>query len=151
MSSTVFQVWANTDMDGAGARIKELDEQTIYSIFLVGTLLTTRDDLSLERMREIAVELGEGTSAFTYYYRNLVKGDIEKPRDTWYEIINIANHDSVQNTTGTALSRVAAAWIEEKGLEVLDESVGSQNFTDEQFDTLKQYLSDADRKALENE
>ncbi len=125
MSSTVFHVWANTDIDSAVARVKELNEQTPFSNYLLGTVLSARDDLSLERMREIAVELGDESSAFRFYFRNLVQGDLENPRESWYEIINIANRESVQNTTANALSRVAVAWVQEKGLDVLDELVSS--------------------------
>lgn len=123
MGNTVFQVWVNTDIDGAVARVKELNEQESYNF--VGTVLTARDDLSLERMQEIAIELGDERTAFSYYFHNLTRGEIENPRDIWYEIINIANSESVQDTTGLALSNVAAAWVEEKGLDVLDELMSS--------------------------
>ena len=135
MSSTVFHVWANTDIDAAVARVKELNEQPPFSNYLVGTLLSARDDLPLERMREIAVELGDESSAFRSYFRNLVQGDLENPRETWYEIINIANRESVQNTTGNALSRVAVAWVQEKGLDVLDELVSSIS-TDSEYSSI---------------
>ncbi|MYD46736.1 MAG: hypothetical protein F4W92_10315 [Gammaproteobacteria bacterium] len=125
MSRTVLQVWANTDIDGAVARVKELSAQENSSYYHVSTLLTARDDLPLDRMREIAAELGDESSAYMFYFGNLVRGDIENPRDTWYEILDIANRESVQNTTGGSLSKVATAWVEEKGLDVLDELVSS--------------------------
>lgn len=123
MVSTVLQVWAYTDLDGAVARVKGLNEQ--MTNYFVRPLLTARDDLPLDRMREIAIELGDERSAFAVYFQNLTKGQIENPRDTWYEIVNIAMRESVQNTTGYALSNVAIAWVEESGMDVLDEIVSS--------------------------
>ena len=133
MANTVFQVWANTDIDGAVARVKELNEQA--SNYFVGSVLTARDDLPLERMREIAIELGDENAAFTFYFQNLTRGEIENPRETWYEIVNLATRESVQGTAGYALSNVAAAWVEEKGLNVLDEIVSSIS-SDSQYSSI---------------
>ena len=123
MVSTVLQVWANKDIDGAVARVKGMNEQTTN--YFVRPLLTARDDLSLERMREIAIELDDERSAFAIYFQNLTKGEIDNPRDTWYEIVSMAISESVQDTTGYALSNVAIAWVEESGMDVLDEIVSS--------------------------
>ena len=123
MVSTVLQVWANKDIDGAVARVKGMNEQTTN--YFVRPLLTARDDLPLERMREIAIELGDEKSAFAIYFQNLTKGEIENPKDTWYEIVNMAIRESVQDTTGYVLSNVAIAWVEESGMDVLDEIVSS--------------------------
>lgn len=123
MVSTVLQVWANKDIDGAVARVKGMNEQTTN--YFVRPLLTARDDLPLERMREIAIELGDEKSAFAIYFQNLTKGEIENPRDTWYEIVNMAIRESVQDTTGYVLSNVAITWVEESGMDVLDEIVSS--------------------------
>ena len=136
MAKIVLQAWANTDIDGAIARVKELDEQASRSF--VETILTARDDFSLEQMREIAIELGNESSAFAYYFRNLSKGKIEHPKETWYEIINIANRESVQNTTGFALSGIAVAWVEEQGLTVLDEILSSISNDSEYSNVLSQ-------------
>ncbi len=123
MVNTVLQVWANKDIDGAIARVKGMSGQTTN--YFVRPLLTARDDLPLERMREIAIELGDEKSAFAIYFQNLTKGAIENPRDTWYEIVNMAIRESVQDTTGYVLSNVAITWVEESGMDVLDEIVSS--------------------------
>ena len=133
MANTVFQIWANTDIDGAVARAKELKEQETNNF--IGTILTARDDLQLERMREIASELGDESFAFTHHFRNLTLGDIENPKETWYEIINLATRESVQDHTPWALRNVAVAWVEEKGLDVLAEIVSSMS-SDSEYDTI---------------
>ncbi|MXW06914.1 MAG: hypothetical protein F4X56_05465 [Gammaproteobacteria bacterium] len=138
MSNTVFQVWANTDIDGAVARVKELNEQA--KNYHLGTLLRARDDFPLTRMREIAIVLGDESVAFAVHFQNLAKGDIESPRDTWHEIVNLANIESVQSATGFALSNVAAAWVEDSGLDVLDEIVSSISSISEYSNVLPRIL-----------
>lgn len=123
MTAIVFQTWASVDIDGAVARVKELEAQ--ISPYLVGTILSARDDLSLERMREIALELGDERSGFTHYFANLTEGTVQNPKETWFEIINIATRENVQETTSLALSKVAVAWIQKQGMNVLDEMLAS--------------------------
>lgn len=123
MASVVFRTWASFDLDGAIARIKELDAE--MSPILGSEILTVNDDLSLERMREIAREIGDESLGFTHYFANLTKGMVENPRDSWYEIIDIANRENVEDTTADALRKVAVAWVEEQGLSVLDEIMSS--------------------------
>lgn len=138
MANTVLHTWANTDLEGAVARVKELDEQA-RSYFLV-TLLSVRDDLPLEQMRKIAIELGDERSAISMYFQSLTNDDIENPKDTWWEIVDTANRENVQSAAGFALSNVAAAWVEESGLDVLDELVSSISSDSEYVSILPQIL-----------
>ena len=123
MTSIVFQAWASFDLDGAIARAKTMDTQETTRF--LPAILQADNDLSLERQREIAKELGNERYAFSNYFRKLSSNKIEDPKETWHEIVNLANRENVQNTTGSALSRVAVKWIEKQGIEVLDEIVAS--------------------------
>ena len=123
-ASTVLQIWAKTDLDGAIIRAKELNDRDSTS-YWTSTILRARDDLSLERLREIAIEIGYEGFAFTTYFHNLSKGKIENPRETWHEIINIATRENLQGTTSFALRKVVATWVEMEGLGVLDEVMSS--------------------------
>lgn len=125
MTPTVFRTWANTDLDGAIAHVKGLSEQE--SNYLFPIILQARDDLSLERQREIAKEFGDESYAFSNYFRSLVRGGVEDPEETWYEIVNLANAESVQDTARYALRRVAVEWIAKHGIGVLDEIVSTLN------------------------
>ncbi|MXZ43604.1 MAG: hypothetical protein F4Z01_01290 [Gammaproteobacteria bacterium] len=138
MANTVLQTWANTDLERAVARVKELEEQARY--YCLNSLLNVRDDLPLEQMRKIAIELGDERSAFYMYFQNLTKDDIENPRDTWWEILDIANRESMQSAAGISLSIVAASWVEDSGLDVLDELVSSISNDSEYVSILPQIL-----------
>ena len=123
MGSKVIMAWAGTDLDGAIAHVKRMD--VVDFPHFLQTILQARDDLHLDRQREIAKELGDESYAFSNYFQNLTRGQVENPKETWFEIVNLANREGVQETTGYALSRVALALIEREGMTVLDEVLPS--------------------------
>lgn len=123
MASTVFQAWASSDLEGAVAHIKGMG--TAAANYYLPVVLRASKGLSLDQQREIAEELGDESYAFSNYFENLTYGRVENPKETWYEIVNLANREGVQETTGGALSRVAVAWVEKEGTTVFDEMVSS--------------------------
>lgn len=123
MTSIVLQSWARADLEGAIAHVKQMNERELT--YLLPTILQARNDLTLERQREIAKELGDESYAFSNYFRTLTSGEVENPEELWSEIINLASQESVQNAAGYPLSIVAVAWVEKEGMKVLDEIVAS--------------------------
>ncbi len=123
MISIVFQSWARLDLESAIAYIKNMDGQE--SAYLLPTILQARTDLTLERQREIAKELGNESYAFSNYFRALTEDEIDNPEETWSEIIKLASQESVQNAARFPLSKVAVAWVEKDGIKVLDNIVSS--------------------------
>lgn len=140
LTNIVFQTWANLDFERAVAHLKELTEQE--SRYFMRTIFAARDDLSFEQMREVALELGEESYAFSVYFQRLVNSGKNKPRETWYKIVNLANREQVQHTTGSVLPRVAVAWVEDQGLNVLDEIVSSISNDAEYLSVLYDILRD---------
>ena len=123
MTSIVFQSWARLDLESAIAYVKNMDEQE--SAYLLPTILRARTDLTLERQREIAKELGNENYAFSNYFRTLAEDEIDNPEKTWSEIINLASQESAQDEARFPLSKVAVAWVEKEGIKVLDNIVSS--------------------------
>lgn len=123
MTSIVLRSWARIDLESAIAYIKNLDGPE--GIYPLPTILQARTDLTLERQREIAKELGNENYAFANYFRTLIEGEIENPEETWSEVINLASQENVQSEAIYALSKVAVAWVEKDGVKVLDEIVSS--------------------------
>ncbi|MCY3541839.1 MAG: hypothetical protein OXH31_08055 [Gammaproteobacteria bacterium] len=121
--SIVFRAWASTDLEGALTHIKQMDAGV--AAYYLPVVLQAREDLNLDRQREIAKELGDESYAFFNYFQSLTRGSLENPKETWYEIVNLANQEGMQKTTGDALSRVAVAWVENEGKTVFDEIVSS--------------------------
>ena len=136
MISVIFAVWAGTNLNGAVARAKEMDEREAPTI--LSAILESRDDLPLARQRQIARELGNENVAFSNYFQSLTRSKVENPKDTWYKIVNLANRERVQDTTGEALSGVAVAWVEEQGLTVLAEILSSISNDSEYSNVLSQ-------------
>ena len=123
MASIVLLAWASSDLDGAITHIKQMDAGV--AAYYLPVVLQAREDLNLDRQREIAKELGDESYAFFNYFQNLTRGSLENPKETWYEIVNLANQEGMQKITGDALSRVAVAWVENEGKTVFDEIVSS--------------------------
>lgn len=123
MASAVFQAWASSDLEGTVAHIKGMG--TAAANYYLPVVLRARENLSLDQQCEIAKELGDESYAFSHYFENLTLGRVENPKETWYEIVNLANREGMQKTTGGALSRVAVAWVGKEGTTVFDEIVAS--------------------------
>ena len=119
----VLQTWANVDLEGAVAHVSTLGLEEYSAV--PHAILNARDDLDLDQQREIAKKLGDESNAFSNYFQNLTQGEIENPKEIWYQIIDLANREGMQETTGFALSRVADAWVEKEGRTVFDEIVSS--------------------------
>lgn len=120
---TVYSSWARDDLNKAIEHAKELDEPDSY--FALDAILDARTDLPFERKREIAIELRDERHAFYSHFTKLTTDKIENPRETWYEIVNLASREKFQEEAEDALNRIAFVWIEERGLEILDELVSS--------------------------
>lgn len=123
LASVVFQTWASADLEDAITNVKKWTDDE--AVNFLPTILRAREDLSLDRQREIAKEFGDENYAFFKYFNRLTTEGIDNPKETWHEILNVANSESVQGVAYRALSEVAVAWVEREGLEVLDEIVSS--------------------------
>lgn len=125
MAPIVLQTWASVDLEGAIAHVSGLDQENPSYFYWTRTILEARDDLNLDQQREIAIQLGDESYAFSSYFNKLTEGEVGNPKEVWYEIVNLANREGMQETTGLALRRVARAWVEREGMTVFDEIVSS--------------------------
>ncbi len=123
MIRTVYAAWARDDLNQALERARELDHPD--SFYALDAILDARTDLPFERKRDIAIGLRDERHAFYSHFTNLTQDKIENPRDTWYEIVNLASSENVQEEAEDALNRVAIVWFQKRGLEILDEIVSS--------------------------
>lgn len=123
MIRRVYAAWARNDLNKAIERAKALNEQDSRSA--LAAILDARTDLPIERRRDIGNELGDKQYAFYSHFGDLTKNQIDNPRETWYEIVDLANRESVQEEAEDALNRVAFVWLEKEGIQILDEIVSS--------------------------
>ena len=123
MITIVFRTWASADLNSAIESAKDLNEHESHSV--LSAILDACDDLPLDRLREIANELGNEHVAFTNYFRNLSKKKVENPKETWYEVVNLASRENVQDLAESTLVGIAVAWVEDQGMSVLDEITSS--------------------------
>lgn len=119
MISVIFGTWASTNLNDAIMRAKVLDDQLLQTV--LSAVLNSRDDLPLNRQRDIALELGSESAAFLNYFEHLATSPIKNPKDTWFEIVDLASRERVQRISRNALSRVGVAWVKKEGMSALDE------------------------------
>ena len=119
MVKVIFGIWASTHLDDAIVRAKKLDDHLVRTA--LSAILSTRDDLPLDRHREIAKELGKENVAFINYFEHLTRSPIKNPKDTWSEIVDIARQEGLQVISQYRLSRLGVAWVNKEGMAALDE------------------------------
>ena len=131
IASIVIREWASVDLEGVITHVNGMGPGE--SSYFPQTIVAARGDLNLDQQREIANKLGDESYAFSNYFQNLTAGEIENPKEIWYEISNLANDEGMEEVSGYALGRVAVAWVEKEGTAVLDEIVSSMS-SDSQYD-----------------
>lgn len=120
----VFHQWAKNDLDAALASARSLSEeqQEIAS----RAILNARDDLSLERLYELADELQNWEYGRKFAASLWKTKAQEDPRAAW-QIATLLTEDTWYSLV---LTTVAETWVEKEGLSVLDEI---SNSTVDQF------------------
>ena len=119
MVSVIFGIWASTNLNAAIVAAKELDDHFVRTA--LSALLNSRDDLPLDRQREIARELGSENVAFLNYFERITRSPIKNPKDTWFEIVDLVSQEDIQRISRNTLVRVGVSWVKEEEMAALDE------------------------------
>ncbi|MYC25993.1 MAG: hypothetical protein F4X56_08775 [Gammaproteobacteria bacterium] len=142
LGSIVFLEWATYDLDGAIAfantttSLTELDRG-----WVIHGILRSQVGLPLEQQQEIARELGDETYALDVYFQETIDEKIDDPRKLWYEVVELAVPNDRHHLD--TLKVIAFEWIDQAGIQILDEITAS--ITDEDtlstiiFGALNQY------------
>ena len=111
---TIFNEWAVLDLDGAiQAAAKLLRTRRTVAL---EAILKTRDDLSEDELRAIAVQLDRAETYDKLSSEVKALQSIANPRESWSILLNDNVDDSLQTES---LVTVAEAWHEQIGFEVL--------------------------------
>lgn len=112
----IFHYWSKSDLESALASAKLLNPTDRGAA--ARSILSTRDDLSLDRLYELADEL-QNRSYMNYLSSKLWRAKAqENPRSVWQ---NAVASISSMSDSSTVLSAIAEVWWEREGLYVLDE------------------------------
>lgn len=119
----VFQEWAHSDLDEAISRAQTLEEWD--KSLALDAIVEERTDLSDDKLQTIARDLGNERVATLAIAQRAIMESIGDPEKTWNEIaLGLQDYREAWRT----ITHVAAAWVEQSGLEVLDHI--SQSLTD---------------------
>ncbi|MCY3540445.1 MAG: hypothetical protein OXH31_00840 [Gammaproteobacteria bacterium] len=112
--TTVFSEWAVIHLEGAIEAASKLVGS--HRIVALQAILEIRDDLSEDKRRSIATRLKSVETYDRLISDSEIAQNFEKPEDSWDYLLNDEVDDIMQTET---LTRVAEAWREEAGFEVL--------------------------------
>ena len=120
----VFNEWSLSDLNEAVSFAHSLDTDERFAA-LKG-ILPGRADLSDETKRRIANQLGYEQYAIHLIVQETLETSILNPEKVWYEL---ADNIQINNVGPSVLSRVASAWVDHSGLEILNDV--SKTLTDQ--------------------
>ena len=118
--SAMFSEWAQFDLHEAISHATTLNS-TGKQAALEG-ILQERIDLTDQKRREIAQQLGNEQYAINVITLEKLNKSIAEPEEVWEEIVQHAQNDSDQLEL---LTQIAQMWVEKQGLEALDHIVSS--------------------------
>lgn len=113
---SVFQEWARSDLEEAVANARLLSE--IVRSSATEAILLERMDLSEDQALSIARDLDNERVATSLFTQMEVEKAVENPEELWSNLVTKLQGDS-QNWM--SISRVANAWVEKRGVTVLDQ------------------------------
>lgn len=114
--ATTFSQWSLDDLDGAKEHAKSL--QRFQKLAALRGILKARDDLSEERRREIARQIGNEQLAIDLIAESKLAESMQNPEQAWSDLVNDAIGNAAQSGL---LIQIAQAWVDVSGLSVLNE------------------------------
>ena len=112
--TTVFSEWAVSNLDGAIEAASTLEG--LRRIVALQAILQSRDDLSEDKRRLIAVQLNDEDTFLRMASDTKAAESISEPKKAWNTLLNDEVDDSQQTES---LAIVAQAWLAEIGFDVL--------------------------------
>ncbi|MCY3885570.1 MAG: hypothetical protein OXG24_11730 [Gammaproteobacteria bacterium] len=110
----IFEEWSLGDLDSAVNHASTLDKDK--KMAALGGIMSVRDDLSEEQIREIAKRLGINDIDFIALASAASLNEAEPPEVEWEMLVNDEQSDLSQIES---LIRTAEAWIERDGLDAI--------------------------------
>lgn len=112
---TVFGEWSRSDLDGALARAKSLNESE--RLLALEGILASRGNLSDSLKQQIARELGHEQYALQTQSSATASPSGGDPRDAWNALVNDSYEDIAQIGS---LVQIAQSLVQQNGIEALD-------------------------------
>ena len=113
---SIFAEWSVLDLEEAVSFAESLEDDNRF-LAMTG-ILGERNDLPQMKVREIARRLDNERYAVNMIMQQKLRGPIDDPEEMWNELVGEIQDDFGQFWM---LATVARAWVDKKGLEVLDQ------------------------------
>ena len=114
--ASIFSEWAHTNLDDAVSHASSLDDREKFSV--LDTILRERTELSEEKRRQVARQLGNEQIAINLIVQEKVNKSTLDPEKAWNELVDELQRDTSQSWT---LVDLANKWVNKSGVDVLDQ------------------------------
>ena len=125
---SIFSEWSRINLEEAVAQASSLDDSEKFSA--MASIVEERTDLSEEKRRQIARQLGNEQYAINLILQEKVSDSTLDPGEAWNDLVDELQNDFLQSRT---LVNLAIEWVKKSGLSVLDQV--SESITDSQIRT----------------
>ncbi|MCY4657507.1 MAG: hypothetical protein OXC80_11920 [Gammaproteobacteria bacterium] len=125
---TIFHHWARSNLSQASEAVKALDPRLRRSA--VQTMLYARDDLPVGQREALLDDLDMSYMKADLRMELALQSAREDPRSAWQEVLSVLDKEAVTpkhirqdevETSLTLLSQISSLWIEQSGLDAMEE------------------------------
>ena len=146
--NAIFLEWATTDVDAAIAHAKTLSTSEQRTALVA--ILRIRDDFSVDRIQELALEFGYESIGGDVLEQIQVDRAFNDPQSAWNALLEDARPDNLQISS---LATILELWVAREGFDVVFEAMESISQMDSPTGILEPILTpiaqDDPRQALE--
>ena len=116
--NTVFSEWGTRDLSTAIEQVKSLDIGVWGRLSLLENIVAVNDELDDNDKRQIIADFRQEEKVPDYTSDSEKREEVENPKDEWYQTLKIAK---TQPRAFEDLVPIAQVWIDESGVDVLNE------------------------------
>lgn len=146
--NAIFLEWATTDVDAALAHAKTLSNSDQRTALVA--ILRIRDDFSVDRIQELALEFGHESIGSDVLEQIQVDRAFNDPQSAWNALLEDARPDNLQISS---LATILELWVAREGFDVVFEAMESISQMDSPTGILEPILTpiaqDDPRQAFE--
>lgn len=116
--SIVFSEWGTRDFSTAIEQAKSIDIGVYGRLDLLETIVAVNDELDADDKRQIIKDFRDEKKLPDYVFDSEKREEVANPKEEWYQTLKIAQ---TQPRALDDLVPIAQVWIDESGVDVLNE------------------------------
>ena len=118
--TTIFEEWSRANLQEAISQAQSLDTESKEAV--VARIVSSRDDLSINELRDVARQIGCEWVAINILSDVGAQSIFNDPKQEWFKFVehNVDQLANLSELQTQALGHILLAWVEQDGLEIVD-------------------------------